>query len=305
MAAKTKRVSSGHKLGQVIGDWWEEHVILPLLAKVAADLDLWLDCRFVKRSCRTGSKILWNDIDGNAVDYDFVLEAGGSDKKRGVPVAFIESFWRRGARHSKDKARDDTNKLLPMRNNYPTARFLSIAACGEFTEPAREYVRTRDVDLFYIPKANIVEAFKRHHLIVDYADTLPEDQKEKLMLDLEQKFVGGLPSLIGQALGDITGRATMKGYSDRISAALSALPVSIEITESLISDSIQFKDTAQVSKFLINPSFKYSNPQSSFKYKAEYSDGSTFETDFISLPALKEINGMVADYVDHISRVMQ
>src|SRR5579884_2302589 len=124
--------SAGHRLGQLIGDWWEEVVALPLLEAVASKLGLYLDSRFKKRRCRS-DKICWRDADGNNVDYDFVLELNGSTERMGVPVGFIETFWRRGARHSKDKARDDSGKLLPMRSTYPTARFLGILALGDFT----------------------------------------------------------------------------------------------------------------------------------------------------------------------------
>jgi hypothetical protein len=101
--------SDGHRLGQVVGDWWETRVIYPLLGEIAQSLGLFLDNRIVSRSCRT-DKVQWADVEGNYVDYDYVLELGGSSSAKGVPVAFLESFWRRGARHSKDKARDDTNK---------------------------------------------------------------------------------------------------------------------------------------------------------------------------------------------------
>jgi hypothetical protein len=155
--------SAGHRLGQLIGDWWEEAVALPLLEEVAGRLNLYLDCQFKKRTCR-GDKILWRDADGNDVDYDFVLELEGSPEKAGVPVGFIETFWRRGARHSKDKARDDLGKLLPMRNTYPTARFLGILALGDFTAPAREFVSNRKITLFYVPKDKAIEAFKKNGL---------------------------------------------------------------------------------------------------------------------------------------------
>ena len=56
-------------------------------------------------------KIQWKDEDGNTVDFDFVLELDGTPDSVGVPVAFVECFWRRGSRHSKDKARDDSGKL--------------------------------------------------------------------------------------------------------------------------------------------------------------------------------------------------
>ena len=50
--------SAGHKLGQLIGDWFEEYFVLPLLTGVADGLRLYLDHRFRARSAR-GEKILW------------------------------------------------------------------------------------------------------------------------------------------------------------------------------------------------------------------------------------------------------
>ena len=75
--------SAGHKLGQLIGDWFEEYFVLPLLTNVAKGLRLYLDCRFQNRSAR-GEKILWADEEGNSVDYDFVMELEGSDAAMGV-----------------------------------------------------------------------------------------------------------------------------------------------------------------------------------------------------------------------------
>ena len=67
-----KNASSGHKLGQLIGDWYEEYFVLPLLKKAADALELFVDSRFVDREIREG-KILWKDVDENSVDYDYVL----------------------------------------------------------------------------------------------------------------------------------------------------------------------------------------------------------------------------------------
>jgi hypothetical protein len=95
------------------------------------------------------------------------MEMDGTEDMLGIPVAFFECFWRRGSRHSKDKARDDSGKLLPMRNVHPTARFLGIVAGGDFTTPAKQLIQSRDIDLFYVPKAKIVSAFKSHGLVMD------------------------------------------------------------------------------------------------------------------------------------------
>jgi hypothetical protein len=146
--------SSGHKLGQIVGDWFEEYIATYVLQEIADKLGLYLDHRFKKRSHR-GEKILWQDLDGNEVDYDFVLELNGSGNVQDIPIAFFETFWRRGARHSKDKAPDDSGKLLPMRSTYPTARVLGIISAGDFTKPAQELVRSRCIDLFYVPKEQI------------------------------------------------------------------------------------------------------------------------------------------------------
>ena len=70
--SKKKGASSGHKLGQLVGDWFEEKVATYLLSRVANELNLFLDHRFKERNCRSG-KIIWEDLDNNNVDYDFVL----------------------------------------------------------------------------------------------------------------------------------------------------------------------------------------------------------------------------------------
>ena len=55
--------SAGHKLGQLVGDWFEEYFVFPLLTHVAEGLRLYLDYRFQSRSAR-GEKILWADEEG-------------------------------------------------------------------------------------------------------------------------------------------------------------------------------------------------------------------------------------------------
>ncbi len=78
--------SAGHRIGQVVGDWWEKSVVYPMLKNLADEAGLFLDNRVVERCCR-GGKIDWQDADGNAVDYDFVLELDGTAQERGISVA--------------------------------------------------------------------------------------------------------------------------------------------------------------------------------------------------------------------------
>src|SRR5579859_2751319 len=59
--ADVERASAGHKLGQLVGDWFEEYLALPLLQRVADHLSVYLDHRFRTRKSRIGEKIIWKD----------------------------------------------------------------------------------------------------------------------------------------------------------------------------------------------------------------------------------------------------
>lgn len=288
----------------MIGDWWEEYVALPLLESVAKRLDLYLDCRFKERSCR-GEKILWKDIDGNDVDYDFVLELGGSADKQGIPVAFVETFWRRGSRHSKDKARDDSGKLLPMRNTYPTARFVSILALGDFTAPAKQYVSSRDIKLFYIPKAKAVEAFKKNNLIIDYPDKMVEPEKLKLVEKFEKDFTEKAKSAVEKALKESVGLSSFKAYQDDFNAALSALPQEIRIVRSLHSVPVVFTNIRDAAEFLKTPTFGDDVDSTTYHYYVQYSDGSDFDRELGTIEEVRALNEQLAVLANHMERLAE
>jgi hypothetical protein len=295
-------VSSGHLLGQLIGDWWEKFVVKPLLEDVADRLDLFADCRYVTRSCR-GEKIQWSDNDGNIVDYDFVLELNGSNASRGTPVAFLESFWRRGARHSKDKARDDTNKLLPMMDTYPSARFAAIAACGEFTEPAREYVKSRNVNLFFIPKTNIIAAFSQLGLQIDYSDQAPEEEKRKIVQAVQFKLNDKICAEVANKLREISGVSSFSAFTHSVISSLSAYPQEIRIRQASISNSVLFHDVKTASAFLKSPNFEFSGNESSYIYDVAYSDGTQFHRRLENLTDLRNLHNQLLLLVTHMEKL--
>jgi hypothetical protein len=296
--------SAGHKLGQLIGDWWETKVIYPLLNDVAESLDLFLDNRIVARGCRN-DKVQWADADNNLVDYDFVLEYKGSTEKQGIPVAFIESFWRRGARHSKDKARDDTNKLLPMRDTYPTARFLAIAACGAFTAPARTYVHSRNVELFFVSKEKFVEAFDSIGAVIDYPDTLEESKKAKLASNLEQKMTLANQAAAADALIQAVGKTAFDGFKNRIHGSLSALPQEIRVFSVSRSSPVIFRNIEDATEFLETktPAFPASTKPATFEYEVTFSDGTDFSRRISDLASLRALNTQLFDWVQHIRSI--
>lgn len=301
---KTESLSSaGHRLGQIVGDWWETKVIYPLLGEVADSLGLFLDNHVVLRSCRN-DKVHWADVEGNIVDYDYVLELGGSLSEKGIPVAFFESFWRRGSRHSKDKARDDTNKLLPMRETYPTARFLAIAACGEFTEPAREYVRSRSVELFFISKEKIVEAFLSVGVTIDYPDSLEEDKKMKLVRDLERKFTKSNQEEAAKNLRTIAGKGAFTSFKQRISSSLTSTPQEIRIYSLARFGPVIFDSIESAADYLdgTKQEFPLNSEVSQYEYEVAFSDGSKFFRTLDTINDVKNVNNQLLQLVNHFSK---
>ena len=277
--------SAGHKLGQLIGDWFEEYFVFPLLKELSEALGLYLDSRFIHRDAR-GEKIQWKDFDGNYVDYDFVLEINGTNSQIGIPVAFIESFWRRGSRHSKDKARDDSGKLLPMLDTYPSARFLGIISAGDFTNPARELVKSRGIELFYVPKEKLVKAFSDNGLIMDYPDKSPESEKALIVKKFESQFNKKKKIKVCNDLKRLIGTATINSFTQRVKAKLSALPQEIRFILRHDSHPIVFVSVSDAADFLKKPEFKMTNPKESYVYQITFSDGSEFERSISSISKL-------------------
>lgn len=283
--AKKKTSSSGHKLGQIIGDWYEKFFAYPILLKVADDLGLYIDSRFKQRNCR-GDKILWKDIDGNVVDYDFVLELNGTVDKIGIPVAFIETFWRRGSRHSKDKARDDSGKLLPLKDTYPTARVLGIISAGDFTQPAKDLIISRGIDLFYVEKENIINAWYNNGITVDYPDNSSEAQKSKIAKNVisELKKDNTLYKKITESLIDIIHKKSIDSYILKLKSKIGTIPQKYSIEIQSKSSPIHFKNYKEVDNFLSKKEPELANYKTSqyYSYKVDFFDGTDFYRDNLS-----------------------
>jgi hypothetical protein len=292
--------SAGHKLGQLVGDWFEEYFVFPLLKDVAGRLHLYLDCRFQSRSVR-GEKILWADEDGNLVDYDFVMELEGSDGEMGSPVAFFECFWRRGSRHSKDKARDDSGKLAPMSQVHPTARFLGIIASGDFTLPARQLVLSRGIDLFYVPKDKVIAAFSAKGMQMDYPDDAPENEKQRLAEKFDKQLTGERKRQAADELRELLGKAAVNTYLDRVRAALGATPQEIRFLARHDSAPRVFETIPDATAFLTKPDFDFGRPTEKYVYQITYSDGAEFDRQVDSLENLRLLHEQTARLATHMA----
>lgn len=152
--------SPAHKFGQIIGDLLEL-ALEPSLQKFARKHKLYLDKKG-ERKVRSGKKVSWIDSNGNKHDLDFVLERGGTENKIGVPVAFIESAWRRYTKHSRNKAQEIQSAILPLAAKYKSSSpFVGVVLAGVFTSGALQQLKSLGFGVLYFPYDSVVSAFSK------------------------------------------------------------------------------------------------------------------------------------------------
>lgn len=196
--------SPGHKLGQIIGVLLERTVGTPLQA-FARRHSLYCDRQGERPTVRRGRKVTWNDSRGNPHDLDYVLERNGSADRRGDPVAFIESAWRRYTKHSRNKSGELEGALLPLRETYPTVRFLGVVLAGEYSEGGIQQLRSAGVEVLHVPFGTIAEVFRGRGLEIDYPEKATPTQKATLNRALERVSdaeLDAISSALAQAIRD-------------------------------------------------------------------------------------------------------
>ncbi len=152
--------SLSHKFGQIIGDLLEL-ALEPHLQKFAKKHKLYLDKKGVRKA-RSGKKVTWTDTRENKHDLDFVLERGGTENKIGVPVAFIESAWRRYTKHSRNKAQEIQSAILPLATKYKSSSpFVGVVLAGVFTNGALTQLKSLGFGVLYFPYETVVKAFSK------------------------------------------------------------------------------------------------------------------------------------------------
>ncbi|MFV0378845.1 MAG: hypothetical protein ACK5JD_16265 [Mangrovibacterium sp.] len=152
--------SPAHKFGQIIGDLLEL-ALEPHLQKFARKHKLYLDKKG-ERKARSGKKVTWTDANNNKHDLDFVFERGGTENKIGIPVAFIESAWRRYTKHSRNKAQEIQSAVLPLATKYKSSSpFVGVVLAGVFAEGALTQLKSLGFGVLYFPYESVVKAFAK------------------------------------------------------------------------------------------------------------------------------------------------
>ena len=172
--------SLSHKFGQIIGDLLEL-AIEPHLKKFAVKNKLFLDKKGI-RLTRKGKKLSWIDSKENIHDLDFVLERGGTNETLGVPVAFIETAWRRYTKHSRNKAQEIQGAILPLSEKYKNSSpFIGVVLAGEFTQGALTQLESSGFCVLYFSYETVIKAFSKFGINAAFDEKTPEKEfREKI-----------------------------------------------------------------------------------------------------------------------------
>lgn len=167
-----------HKFGQMIGEALEA-TIEPIIRQFAFENGLYFDKKG-KRPARTGKKVCWTDIYGNVHDLDFVLEKDGTATEIGLPIAFIETAWRRYTKHSRNKAQEIQGAILPLvTTHHNAAPFIGVVAAGEWTDGALNQLRSLGFSVLYFPFDTVISAFQVVEIDAYYGEETPRAEIEK------------------------------------------------------------------------------------------------------------------------------
>ena len=188
-----------------------------------------------------------------------------------------------------------------MSDVHPTARFLGIVAAGDFTQPARQLVLSREIDLFYVPKDKVIAAFAGLNMQMDYPDTAPEDEKQRLVREFEKRLTGKVKAKAAESLRALLGKPAINTYLDRVRAALGAIPQEIRFFARHDSSPRVFETIPDATAFLRRPDFDFNKPTETYVYQITYSDGAEFERHVNSLAELRRLHDQTEKLANHMA----
>jgi hypothetical protein len=278
--------SLAHRWGQIIGDGFEMFV-RDILGEVAQRHNLYLDFKRPRVTRDGQGKVTWQDGYGNKHDLDYVLERGGTDETVGVPVAFIESAWRRYTKHSKNKVQEIEAAVMPIALTFSRHQpFCGAVLAGEFTRNALCQLESKGFGVLYIPYASILAAFNELGIDASSEDgvggTTEEQFREKIAKweSLSQpqatdRFLVKIHALHKREIAD---------FKQRLEAALTRQVASVRLTV-LRGHSVECSDIDSAITYLIEEERSYrlredGEQREAFEVQIRFNTGAKIEATF-------------------------
>lgn len=273
-------LSPSHKFGQIIGDVLED-AIKTLLQDFSDEYGFYLDKKG-KRSCRSGNKVTWIDLNGNKHDLDFVIEKNGSDTKIGTPLAFIETAWRRYTKHSRNKAQEIQGAILPLYETYKNySPFTGTILAGVFTAGALNQLKSLGFSVLYFAYETILKAFSSVGIDASFAENTPNSEVSKKIKEWEKMSNKSKKEVITILLE--SNKEEVKKFMESLERWINRQIDSIRIF-SLHGLEVKYKGLKEAIEYIENYSESKSDRFPILKYEIEilYTNGSKIDGTFVN-----------------------
>ncbi len=170
--------SPSHKFGQMLGDFFEEQIVSYFRKNI--NNAFYVDYKH-SRPARNGKKeVKWKDEKGNEHKLDIVIEKGGTEKKLGIPKAFIEVAWRNYEKHSKNKAQEISGAIIPLIKTYSQLTpFYGCVLGGVFTDNSQKQLISEGFVITYFDKKTLSNVFEAYGINIFWKDDTKEEDFEK------------------------------------------------------------------------------------------------------------------------------
>jgi hypothetical protein len=244
--------SLAHKWGQCIGDVLEVFV-QNILGEVAQQHGLYLDSKRPRKARGGQGKVTWQDGYGNKHDLDYVLERGGTEEVLGVPVAFIESAWRRYTKHSKNKVQEIEAAVMPIALTFSRHQpFCGAVLAGEFTGNALHQLESKGFSVLHIPYASILAAFRELGIDASSEDGAGGTTEEQFQEKISRWESLQQPQATNRLLAKLHSlhQTEITNFKQRLNAALTRQVSSIRLTV-LRGHSVECSDIQSAISYLI------------------------------------------------------
>lgn len=178
--------SSAHRLGELLGDFFEESIIEYLKPRVE-EKGYYLDYRHIRPARNNGREVIGIDENGNKHKLDIVIEKEGTEEKTGKPKAFIEMAWRRYTKHSKAKAQEISGAILPLVKTYKeNCPFYAAVLSGEFTDNSIKQLESQGFHVTHFSYHDMCRLYKDAVGVeISWEENTPDDMIEKIAENIE------------------------------------------------------------------------------------------------------------------------
>jgi len=278
--------SLAHRWGQIIGDSFEVFV-RKILGEVARQHKLYLDFKRPRATRGGQGKVTWQDGYGNKHDLDYVLERGGTEDTLGVPIAFIESAWRRYTKHSKNKVQEIEAAVMPIALTFSRHQpFCGAVLAGEFTHNALHQLESKGFGVLHIPYDSILAAFRELGIDASSEDGVNGTTEQQFREKIAKWESLPQPQATHRLLAILQSRhaPAIEEFKQRLEAALKRRVASIRLTV-LRGHSVECLDVECAIAYLIEEEKSYrlredAEQREAFEVQVRFNTGAKIEATF-------------------------